>query len=217
MLHLRDNFYKWLVEQDLSDDKCQQVQNLIDSICKEITKEELQLIHCIVEEKDIDIGYALSKYRFFANIKRKSHIIQNNEIIGITWKELVTELPLIIKGYEGRKKTALQKYNEFLSEIDLPKDILYKQNQNILTLIENKLPSDRNYLTSTEYATLCGHHERVIKRWRKERIKQGKLNQLTENPYGQGKIGPRFVMDGGRCRYYIDDLNEYYGRDIRYL
>ena len=99
MLHLRDNFYKWLVEQDLSDDKCQQVQNLIDSICKEITKEELQLIHCIVEEKDIDIGYALSKYRFFANIKRKSHIIQNNEIIGITWKELVTELPLIIKGF----------------------------------------------------------------------------------------------------------------------
>ena len=86
-----------------------------------------------------------------------------------------------------------------------------------MTLIENKLTSNRNYLTSTEYATLCGHHERVIKRWRKERIKQGKLNQLTENPYGQGKIGPRFVMDGGRCRYYIDDLNEYYGRDIRYL
>lgn len=134
----------------MSENKCKQVQKSIDGICKEITKEELQLIHRIVEEKDNDIGYVLSKYHFFANIKRKSHIIQDNEIVGISWEEIAAELPLVILGYEGRKKTALQKYNEFLSNIDLSKDILHKQNQNILILIENTLPTDRNYLTSKE-------------------------------------------------------------------
>ena len=217
MLNLRNAFYEWLTESGISDNECKRIQTFVDNACKEISKEELELIHYIAQRKDVDISYALSKYHFFENICRYTQVTYDNEIPGTTWEELAAELPLIIIGYEGRKKTALQKYNEFLSEIDLPKDILYKQNQNILKLIENKLPSDRNYLTSKEYAALSGHDERVIKRWRRERIEQGKLDQLSENPYGQGKIGPRFVMDGGKCRYYIDDLNAYYGRNIRYL
>lgn len=217
MLKFKRAFHEWLTVNNVSDKKCKQFLVSIDNICAEITREELHFIHQIVEEKDIDIGYILSKYHFFANIKRKSHIIQYNEIVNISWEELAAELPLIILGYEGRKKTTLQKYNEFLSNIYLSQDILHKQNQNILKLIENELPTGRNYLTSKEYASLSGHDERVIKRWRKERIKQGKLNQLTENPYGQGKIGPRFVMDGRKYRYYIDDLCAYYGRDIKYL
>lgn len=114
MLNLRDDFYKRLSEEELSENKCKQVQKSIDGICKEITKEELQLIHRIVEEKDNDIGYVLSKYHFFANIKRKSHIIQDNEIVGISWEEIAAELPLIILGYEGRKRRLYKNIMNFI-------------------------------------------------------------------------------------------------------
>ena len=54
MLNLKGDFYKWLSEDGLSENKCKQAQKSIDGICKEITKDELYLIHRVAGEKDID-------------------------------------------------------------------------------------------------------------------------------------------------------------------
>lgn len=221
MLKFKRAFHEWLTVNNVSDKKCKQFLVSINNICTEITKEELHFIHQIVEEKYIDIGYILSKYHFFANIKRKSHTIQDNEIVGISWEELATDLPLIILGYDGRKKTILQKYNEFLFESELPDDVLKIRHQNILYMMSQsqiQSSSSEYYLTS-DLVQILGINVRVIKRWRAERIRQGNLDpskfeQLHENPYGEGKIGPKFVVVGGKYRYYFDDLKAYFGRDI---
>ncbi|MBR1604755.1 MAG: hypothetical protein IJ660_01450 [Alphaproteobacteria bacterium] len=217
MISLQDQFYEWLLKEYPEDKKhlANSYMYEIEKILYETSSEDIKIIREFIECRNINKNEATAKYIFYKNVFNNMYHYHFYSHIG--WEELAANLPLIILGYKGRKKTALQKYNEFLSNIDISQDILHKQNQNILRLIENKLPTDKKYLTSKEYANLSGHDERVIKRWRKERIKQNKIDQLTENPYGQGKIGPRFVMDGGRCRYYIDDLNAYYGRDIKYL
>ena len=208
MLKLRNAFYEWLVKNNTPNDKCEQIQKSIDNICKEITKNELNLIHRIVEEKDteIDFCYVLSKYHFFANIKRKSHINQNNEIVSISWEELAAELPFIILGYEGRKKTTLQKYNEFLFETKLPGEIQNARGYNfhyIVSLIKDE------YFTTSQLAYELGLSERTIKEWRANRIEQHKEDQLYENEQIPPNIGPRFKILGGNYIYDKKDVKEY--------
>lgn len=206
MSKLRNDFYEWLITNNESDDKCKRIQESIDNICKEITKDELNLIHRIVEEKDLDIGYALSKYHFFSNIKRKSHITQNDEIIGISWEELAAELPLIILGYEGRKRTTLQKYNEFLFESKLPSEIQNARDYNfhyMVSLIKDE------YFTTSQLAYELGLSERTIKEWRANRIKQHKEDQPYENEQIPPNIGPRFKLLGGNYIYDKKDVKGY--------
>lgn len=86
MLVLKDAFYKWLTKDSISDKECRQILEAIDGICKEITTDELQFIHRIIEERCIDIGYALSKYHFFSNIQKNARITNEYEVISISWK-----------------------------------------------------------------------------------------------------------------------------------
>lgn len=226
MSNLKDAFYQWLTETELSEENCTRICNTIDDICREIAKDDLLIVHSIVEYRYVNLNYALSKYNFFKNIRNNTHIFDDNddEFNGISWEELATDLPLIILGYVGRKKTALQKYNEFLFETELPNDILNSRNQNILCIMDQTQIQcqEQDYILTSDLAERLKINVRVIKRWRAERIKQGnsdpsKFEQLKENPHGKGKIGPRFVIVGGIYRYYLDDLRAYFGRDISEL
>ena len=81
MLVLKDAFYKWLTKDSISDKECRRILEAIDGICKEITTDELQFIHRIIEGRCIDIGYALSKYHFFSNIQKNARITNEYEVI----------------------------------------------------------------------------------------------------------------------------------------
>lgn len=50
---------------------------------------------------------------------------------------------------------------------------------------------------------------RTIKRWRKNRIKQNKLDQEYENTNGEDPIGPKFTQLGSDYVYRKKDLEKY--------
>lgn len=206
MLVLKDAFYKWLTKDSISDKECRQILEAIDGICKEITTDELQFIHRIIEERCIDIGYALSKYHFFSNIPKNARITNEYEVISISWENLAVELPLIILGYTGRKKTVLQKYNEFLFAVELPTDILKARSQNY-TYTFNLI--HEQWFRPGELEKELGVSRRTIKRWKAERISQHKENQICENPRNEKPIGPRFGKLGKSDIYFKEDVEAY--------
>ena len=206
MLILKDAFYKWLTKEGISDKECGRIQTSIDGICKEITSDELPFIHLIIEERGIDIGYALSKYHFFSNIQKNAYSTDKHEVISISWENLAVELPLIILGYTGRKKTILQKYNEFLFATELPTDILKARNQNY-TCTFNLI--HEQWLRLGELEKELGVSRRTIKRWKAERISQQKEDQICENPRTEKPIGPRFRKLGKSDIYFKEDVEAY--------
>lgn len=159
-------------------------------------------------------GNPSTVYDYITNIQR----VCRNKNMSVD--DIVVNIFNITNEYKGKIKTALNKFNEFLFETELPKSLSRLRNQNILCIIAEteakteELSEDIDYYTTTDLAKKLCINERVIKRWRKERIRQGKQNQVHENPYGKGKIGPKFAIVGGKYRYYFDDLKEYFGRDV---
>ena len=138
----------------------------------------------------------------------------------IFWEELAGKLFSIAPRYQGKYKTALHKYNEFLFETELSREIMKQRHKDLLYAYSKLSDKDkekietREYITTRELADILGVDVRQIKRWREKRITLHKEDQIEENPQGDAKIGPKFVQVGGLYRYYKDDLEKYFHRSI---
>lgn len=138
----------------------------------------------------------------------------------ITWEELAVNLFSIVSNYHGKYRTALHKYNAFLFETELSKDVMQQRHNNLLYAYSKlsderkRCIEEREYITTQELADILEVDIRQIKRWRENRIHQHKEDQIEENARSLKQIGPKFVRVGGVYRYYKDDLKEYFHRQI---
>lgn len=134
---------------------------------------------------------------------------------GITWEELASNIFSIIDNYQGKPLSALNKYDIFLIASDIPSYISLQRFRNILYLSDkeiNKFRDDcdlNDFLTTDDLASILNKNIKTIKRWRKNRINQNKLEQPYENPDGVNPIGPRFIQIGGNYFYRPQDVKKY--------
>lgn len=128
----------------------------------------------------------------------------------ISWEELAVQIPSIIPKYQGKSKTVLRKYNTFLFETDIPNNISRQRNKNfLLAMMEDTAKEGGGYYTTDGLANFLRVTPRTVKRWRKNRVEQEKLDQIYENTDGKNPIGPKFTQIGGIYRYKIRDVKEY--------
>ncbi len=134
---------------------------------------------------------------------------------GYSWERLAFHIFDIIDNYQRKHKTALNKYNEFLYVADIPCDIRQLRNEKIICLLNDKIKALQEefgldeYFVTQDIADILRKDVRTIKRWRKNRIKQNKLDQEYENTNGEDPIGPKFTQLGSDYVYRKKDLEKY--------
>lgn len=132
----------------------------------------------------------------------------------ITWEELAAKGLLIVSNYQGKYQTVLAKYNEFLLVFDIPRDVRRQRNENFMLAMtedtsRNAVAKERDYYSTEELAEALGVNPRTVKRWRKARIEQNKLEQVHENTNGESPIGPKVTQVGKKYQYKKADVQKY--------
>lgn len=115
-------------------------------------------------------GNPSTVYDYLAKIdgicKKEGHIF---------WEELAGKLFSIAPRYQGKYKTALHKYNEFLLNVDLPVCVRQERRLDILYALsldadgKIKIDDNKDFYTPTEAAALLRVSRRTLSRWRQKK------------------------------------------------